>query len=218
MTMTPTASSSGSRSSRAEPSPYFPKAAGPDSLQGRTMTLPLRPHSVGPVIDCANACKPISEFNDAVHAANFAPRPEGVEADLPPQQPEGFGDAYLMPSLTRHERLRLTMFWYYTRDILEDQDFLQRLQEKLELVQVLIGWEFAIVGLLSEDVFTRLVTAGLPLAIVPRRESPCSHTINQKPGVSPVMHGEREREREREKVPRFADRTVCNRACSCSRT
>lgn len=185
MTMMSRASST-SRSSHAERSPFFPKAAGPGSLQGRSTSLPLRPHNVCPsiAVDCINSGKPIPEFNGAVHAVSYHPRAEGVDADLPPQQPEGFSDAYLMPSLTRHERLRLTMFWYYTRDILEDEDFLRCLQEKLELVQILIGWEFAIVGLLSEDVFTRLVTAGLPLAIVPRRESPCSHTVNQTPGVS----------------------------------
>lgn len=181
--------SSGSPSSHhAERSPFFPKAAGPDSsLQGSPTTiLPLRPPCADLAVDTANAGKPIPEFDDRVHNASFTPRPHGVDADLPPPQPDGFRDAYLMPSLTRHERLRLTMFWYYTRDILDDDVFLQCLQGKLELVQLLIGWDFAIVGLLSEDVFTRLVTAGLPLAIVPRRESPCSHTVNQKPGVSPL--------------------------------
>lgn len=182
--------SSGSLSSHhAQQSPFFPKAAARDSsLQGSPTTtiLPLRPSCADPAVDTANAGKPIPEFDHHVHKASFAPRPHGVDADLPPPRPHGFGDAYLMPSLSRHERLRLTMFWYYTRDILDDDAFLQCLQEKLELVQLLIGWEFAIVGLLSEDVFTRLVTAGLPLAIVPRRESPCSHTINQKPGVSLV--------------------------------
>lgn len=178
--------SSTSRSSRtfAECSPYFPKAAGPGSLPGRSITLPIRPQSPGPVGDGLNAGKPIAQFDDVVHASSFVPRPDGIDTDLPPQQPENFHDAYLMPSLTRHERLRLTMFWYYTRGLLEDEDFLKCLQEKLELVQVLIGWEYAIVGLVSENVFTRLVSAGLPLAIVPRRESPCSHTINQEPGVS----------------------------------
>lgn len=184
--------SSGSRSrssyaTAAERSPFFPKAGGPNSLPGRPIVLPARPHSVAPAVDCLNAGKPIQEFNEALHTASFQPRPDGVDADLPPPQPpEGFTDDYLMPSLTRHERLRLTMFWYYTRDVLDDDEFLKRLQEKLELVQVLIGWDFAIVGLLSEDVFTRLVVSGLPLAIIPRRESPCSHTINQKPGVSPL--------------------------------
>lgn len=39
-------------------------------------------------------------------------------------------------------------------------------------------------GLVFEDAFNRIATAGMPLAVVPRRESPCSHTINQEPGVS----------------------------------
>lgn len=175
--------SSTTRSSAPDFSPYFPRATAPQSVLGST-TLPLRPQSVGPVFDKSLARTPISGFNDVVHSTSYSPRPDGVEADLPPSQPNDFVDEYLMPSLTRNERLRLTMFWYYTRDILKDEDFLRRLREKLELVQVLVGWEFAIVGLLSEDVYTRLVTVGLPLAILPRRESTCSHTINQKPGVS----------------------------------
>lgn len=69
--------------------------------------------------------------------------------------------------------------------MLEDEDFLARLQEKLDLVQTFFAdWEFAIMGLVFEDAFTRIATAGMPLAVVPRRESPCSHTVNQEPGVS----------------------------------
>jgi len=89
-----------------------------------------------------------------------------------------------MPSLSENERLRLTLFWYYTNgsNLLEDKEFLLGLQQKLDLVQAFMGWEFAIMGLLSENVYTRVATAGLPLAILPRRESTCSHTINQPPG------------------------------------
>ncbi|KAK7749649.1 hypothetical protein SLS53_000227 [Cytospora paraplurivora] len=75
------------------------------------------------------------------------------------------------------------MLWYHTNDLLEDEDFLVRVQEQLDLVQTFMGWEFAIMGFVSEDIFTRVAAAGLPLALVPRRESPCSHTINQEPGT-----------------------------------
>lgn len=177
--------SSASRLSHPDLVPFFPKADGPEGVNGaQTRQLPRRPRRVDPVFDPARSCLPIPDFDENVHSTSFRPRPDGAVADLPPQQPEGFDDPYLMPSLTRNERLRLTMLWYYTRDALTDDGFLRRLHEKLDLVQTLIGWEFAIAGLVSENVFTRLATAGMPLAIVPRRESPCSHTINQEPGVS----------------------------------
>ena len=61
-----------------------------------------------------------------------------------------------------------------------------RLQAIVGLVQTFFqGWEFAIMGFVSEDAFTRVATAGMELAVVPRRESPCSHTVTQlDPGVS----------------------------------
>lgn len=74
------------------------------------------------------------------------------------------------------------MLWYHTDGVLDDEEFLRRLQEQLDLVQAFMGWEYAIMGLVSEDIFTRVATAGIPLAIVPRRDSPCSHTINQASG------------------------------------
>lgn len=181
----PSRASSASRSSHPDLVPFFPKVDGPEHLHAlKTRLLPIRPQRVEPVLDPGRSCKPIVEFDEQSHSRNYPSRPHGVDADLPPQQPDDFADPYLMPSLTRNERLRLTMLWYYSRDVLADHGFLGRLQDKLELVQKLIGWEFAIVGLLKEDAYTRLVTAGLPLAILPRRESTCSHTINQDAGVS----------------------------------
>ncbi|KAK2602325.1 hypothetical protein N8I77_008869 [Diaporthe amygdali] len=88
-----------------------------------------------------------------------------------------------MPCLASNERLRLTMLWYYTRGLYEDGEFLQLLQEKLDLVQTFMEWEFALLGLLSEDVYTRVAATGLPLAVLPRRESTCSHTVTQEPGT-----------------------------------
>ncbi|KKY32646.1 putative histidine kinase hhk3p [Diaporthe ampelina] len=75
------------------------------------------------------------------------------------------------------------MLWYYSRGLYEDGEFLQLLQEKLDLVQTFMEWEFALLGLVSEDAFTRLAASGLPLAVLPRRESTCSHTINQDPST-----------------------------------
>ncbi|KKY17329.1 putative histidine kinase hhk3p [Phaeomoniella chlamydospora] len=99
-----------------------------------------------------------------------------------PAKPADFNDPYLFPTLTRNERLRLTMLWYYTSGLMDDKELLMRLQDKLNIARELIGWEFAIMGILDNDVYTRVVTSGLPLAILPRKESTCSHTINQTPG------------------------------------
>lgn len=165
--------------------PYFPHAdTSTEPLEHKP--LPSRPSAVGPVFDSDLSSVPIHTFDQHFHETAYSPRPDGVDADLPPsEQAVGHSDPYLMPSLTKNERLRLTMLWYYAADVLKDEEFLRRLQERLDLVRDFFkDYEFAIIGLLSEDVYTRLVTVGLPLAILPRRESTCSHTVNQKPGVS----------------------------------
>lgn len=161
--------------------PYYPKC--------ETHPLDSRPEAVRPLFtsDEELCRRPILAFDEQLHESNYNPRPDGSLAD----QPDGFCDPYLMPSLARNERLRLTMLWYYTRGLYEDKEFLQQLQEKLELVQTFMEWEFALLGLVSEDVFTRLAASGLPLAVLPRRESTCSHTITQEPSVSapsPTCH------------------------------
>lgn len=102
-------------------------------------------------------------------------------------KPSDFDDPYLFPSLTKNERLRLTMLWYYTRGLTQDSALLASLQDKLNIARELIGWEFAIMGVLDNDVYTRIATSGLPLAILPRRESTCAHTINQPAGVSYIL-------------------------------
>ncbi|CAD0112106.1 unnamed protein product [Aureobasidium uvarum] len=164
--------------------PHFPSAEG-RSAPKDVRTLPMRPRNVGPVFDAVRISQPIAEFDKQLHTTNYSSSDPVPDPARPPEQPDDFQDAYLMPSLTENERLRLTLFWYYTHanKMLEDKDFLLALQQKLDLVQTFMGWDFAIMGLLSEDVFTRVVTAGLPLAILPRRESTCSHTINQPPGT-----------------------------------
>ncbi|KUI52572.1 Hybrid signal transduction histidine kinase J [Cytospora mali] len=168
------------RSSRAALTPYFPQAEASASWLGPRQ-LPAQPrHEDLDSLETYN--EPIHEFDEKLHDTVYTPRKDGSHADLPPPRPEGFSDPYLLPSLTRNERLRLTMLWYHTDGLLDDEDFLRRLQEQLDLVQAFMGWEYAIMGLVSENMFTRVATAGIPLALVPRRDSPCSHTINQKPG------------------------------------
>jgi hypothetical protein len=75
------------------------------------------------------------------------------------------------------------MLFYYTRGALEDKELMSRLQEKVHVAHETVGWEFVIAGLMNHNSYTRMVTVGLPLAVLPRRESTCAHTINQTPGV-----------------------------------
>lgn len=172
-------------SSRSNPAfkRYFPKADGPIT-HFTTTVLPPPPREVGPVFDSERSHEPIGVFDEATHTANFTDTSAQCSINRQPPLPESFADHYLYPSLTRNERLRLTMLWYHAGDVVEDHEFLLRLQEKLDLVHAFMGWEFAIVGLINEHTFTRVATVGLPLAILPRRESTCSHTVNQPSGVS----------------------------------
>jgi hypothetical protein len=75
------------------------------------------------------------------------------------------------------------MLFYYTRGAFEDRELMSRLQEKVILAKETVGWDFVIAGLLDHNTYTRMVTVGLPLAVLPRRESTCAHIVNQPPGV-----------------------------------
>ena len=165
--------------------PFFPKATGP-STRLDPNSLPERPDSIGPVFDPEHSSEPIEPFDENRNTAYYGESNADGEPNLPPEDHADSTSRYLFPTLTKHERMRLTLLWYYTRDVVNDKEFLLRLQEKLDLVQQFMGWEFAILGLVSEDVFSRLVTAGLPLAVLPRRESTCSHTINLPTGVGGI--------------------------------
>jgi hypothetical protein len=85
--------------------------------------------------------------------------------------------------LADNERLRLSMLWYYTRDVMNETEFLSGLQEKVHLAHEATGWESAIIGMLDLNVYVRLATVGIDLGIVPRGETLCAHTITQPPGV-----------------------------------
>ncbi|KAI1870308.1 uncharacterized protein JN550_005236 [Neoarthrinium moseri] len=157
---------------------FFPKADAA-VLQSKHEPERIRPQTVGPVFDTEHAGQPIDPWSPAA-ARECYPLPveDGAPATIP-DEPSCLSDRYLYPLLTQNERLRLTMLWYYTRDTLGDAELLSRLQEKAFLAQESIGWEFAIIGLLGINTYTRLATFGLPLAILPRRESTCAHTVNQ---------------------------------------
>ena len=75
------------------------------------------------------------------------------------------------------------MVWYYTRNIFQETEFLAGLQEKVCIAQETAGWEFAIIGILDVNFYTRLATVGVPLGILPRGETICAHTVAQPPGV-----------------------------------
>lgn len=147
------------------------------------LEAPSRPQSVGPVFDEEHASQPVMAWDEIMKNVNYTERlTANLSAQAPPEPPN-FPDKYLFPMMTRNERERLTMLWYYTRNIAQDLDLMQRLQEKIDLVKDYMGWDFAIMGILSNNNYIRIATAGLPLAILPRRESTCSHTVNQQAGV-----------------------------------
>jgi hypothetical protein len=163
---------------------FFPKA---DAAVLRTRHDPpsptSRPTATSPILDPENADKSLDCWSQSVASAVYPAKTDiWAPAIIPAMPPDS--QTYLFPMLTRNERLRLTMMYYYTQGALEDIELMSRLQEKAYLAQETVGWEFAIAGLLNHNTYTRMVTAGLPLAVLPRRESTCAHTVNQPPGVS----------------------------------
>jgi hypothetical protein len=163
---------------------FFPKA---DAAVLRTRHDPpsptSRPTETSPIFDAENADKRLDCWSQSVASTLYPPRADlWAPATIPAEPPHK--QSYLFPILTRNERLRLTMLYYYTQGALQDTELMSRLQEKVHLAQETVGWEFVIAGLLNHNTYTRMVTCGLPLAVLPRRESTCAHTVNQPPGVS----------------------------------
>jgi hypothetical protein len=178
--------------------PLFPSAIRRSDEKIRV--LPEQPQELI-VADPDATTKPLGPFRELSSGDQHRDkRPIGGNGSLPPK-PNGFSDKYLHPTLAKSERDRLTMLWYYTRDIQnvsalkiiscflpklisrkQDKVFLAHLQDTIDLVHELMGLECTILGLVDNDHFRRLVTNGFPLAVVPRRESTCSHTINEPPG------------------------------------
>jgi len=162
--------------------PFLPNSK--DDVNTREGQAPIeRPVDVGPVFDEALATQPIGVWENEFYQENYPERLKVNAAAEIPEEPSRSDDKYLMPVLTKNERQRLTMLWYYTRNIEQDQKLMQKLTDKIDLVKEFMGWDFAIVGILSNNNYIRIATSGLPLAILPRRESTCSHTVNQQSGV-----------------------------------
>lgn len=167
---------------------FFPKADAAVLQSKHNPPLPeTRPTVVAPILDVENHDRALNAWSVEV-AESVYPSKDNIwtPAAIPerPSCPTSCtAGRYLFPVLTRNERLRLTMLFYYTRGVLEDHELMSRLQEKVILAKETVGWEFVIAGLLNHNTYTRMVTVGLPLAVLPRRESTCAHTVNQPPGV-----------------------------------
>ncbi|KAF2965700.1 hypothetical protein GQX73_g7904 [Xylaria multiplex] len=159
--------------------PYFPRSGSKHTSKLLLQQLPPPPQTAGPIFDEAYAKEPIPAFDQKAHEQHYAGPSESGEALLPPP-PVDFPDRYLIPTLARNERLRLTLLWYHTAHIQQDERLLAEIDTLVRSVHKIIGWEYAIAGILNESSYRRLATVNLPLAVLPRRESTCSHTINQK--------------------------------------
>ncbi|ETS74470.1 hypothetical protein PFICI_14336 [Pestalotiopsis fici W106-1] len=159
---------------------YFPRSKAEKPNRITKATLPARPVERGPVFDVENSQTPLSSFDEHLHGRVYAGPSETGEA-IQPEAPAHFDNKYLYPSLAHNERLRLTLLWYHTRLIEQDEILLSKIDALVNGLQQAIGWEYAIAGMLSESTYTRLATAHLPIARLPRREATCAHTINQAP-------------------------------------
>lgn len=167
---------------------YFPRADAA-VLRSKHVAPEVRPNETSPIFDTEHATKALDSWSIEVAERVY---PEHTDVWAPATIPDASStqcatDQYLFPMLTRNERLRLTMLFYYTRGALEDDELQSRLQEKVYLARDTVGWEFVIAGLLNHNTYTRMVTVGLPLAVLPRRESTCAHTVNQPPGVCLIL-------------------------------
>ncbi|KAI0468010.1 hypothetical protein F4859DRAFT_492387 [Xylaria cf. heliscus] len=162
-----------------EVTPYFPRSGSKHSSNLLLQQLPPPPKEVGPIFDPEHAKEPLPAFDQTAHEQYYDGPSVSGEA-LPPPTPVGFRDKYLVPTLTRYERLRLTLLWYHTRGIEKDDRLRAEIAALVHNLQKITGWKYAIAGILNESTYRRLAAVNLPLAVLPRRESICSHTINQQ--------------------------------------
>ncbi|RSL72591.1 hypothetical protein CEP53_000997 [Fusarium sp. AF-6] len=142
---------------------------------------PPRPEVVGPIYDPEQVDDPIQSWSQDLESCFYPPKTDPYAPSSVPDKPCP-SPRYLRAHLAKNERLRLSMLWYYTRDIINEPELLAGLQEKACLAQESTGWEYAVVGILDINVYIRLATVGLQLAILPRGETLCAHTVTQPPG------------------------------------
>ncbi|KAF2257957.1 hypothetical protein CC78DRAFT_587702 [Lojkania enalia] len=79
---------------------------GPLPIWNAPGTLPERPKEVGPIFDFEHVDVPIVALSVSAHKINYASDPASGE---PAARPDDIMDRYLLPSLTKNERLRLTL-------------------------------------------------------------------------------------------------------------
>lgn len=170
--------SSATSSSRTR---FFPKsdAAVLSSEHGQP---PKRPQVVGPVLDPANLDVPVVPCSPGTHDALYpSPVQQYDPAPVPEKPPTCASQKYLRAFMHKNERLRLSMLWYYTRDILDEEEFLRGLQEKVHMAKESTEWDYAIIGILDVNYYIRLATIGVALGTLPRGETLCAHTVTQPP-------------------------------------
>ncbi|KAK9424383.1 hypothetical protein SUNI508_13665 [Seiridium unicorne] len=160
---------------------YFPRGGAEKPTNITKPLLPARPSTIGPIFDTENSTVPLSPFDPSIHEQVYAGPSQTGEA-IQPDHPARSDSRYLYPSLAQNERLRLTLLWYHTRFIEQDEALLAKIDTLVKGLQQAIGWDYAIAGIMTESTYTRLATAHLPIARLPRREATCAHTINQAPG------------------------------------
>ncbi|KAK7431566.1 hypothetical protein QQZ08_001784 [Neonectria magnoliae] len=161
--------------------PFFPKADAA-VLSSKRAPPESYPQTVGPIYDPDNLDTPLEPWTGDVEESFYPPKEEAFAPSSIPRKLTCLCDRYLRAFLAKNERLRLSMLWYYTRDIFKETEFLSGLQEKVQLAKDSTGWEFAVIGIQDVNFYIRLATIGLPLAILPRGETICAHTVTQPPG------------------------------------
>ena len=145
--------------------------------------LPNRPKIVHPAFDPEQLDDPLTTWATDAATCIYPPKHDPFAPASIPNEPTLPSSRYLRACLAPNERLRLSMLWYYAQDLDSNPDFLTGLQEKACLAQESSGWEYAVIGILDVNVYIRLATVGLDLAILPRGETLCAHTVTQPPGV-----------------------------------
>ncbi|KAG5952422.1 hypothetical protein E4U53_000904 [Claviceps sorghi] len=169
-------------SDNVELTPFFFPKADATVLSSRCEAPPTRPQTVWPVFDEKNIDQPLSPWPSDMENVFYPPKPEPFAAASIPEQPPCPPDRYMRAFLAKNERLRSSMLWYYTRNILNETDLLAGLQEKAFLAQESTDWEFVVIGILDVNYYVRLATVGLPLTIMPRGETICAHAVSEPPG------------------------------------
>lgn len=162
---------------------FFPRADAAVLISQHDPT-PARPTTVAPIFDQDNYGKPIEAWSTHLESRIYPLPREPYGASAIPEPPSCPTSRYPRARLAKNERLRLSMLWYYTRDILNEPELLAGLHQKALMAKETAGWEFAVIGVLDVNVYIRLATVGLQLAILPRGETLCAHTVTQPPGVS----------------------------------